>query len=60
MAVREQCEWRKSSYSDNGSDCVEVAFAGDLVLARDSKAPAGAVLTVSSRQWTTFVHRLRD
>lgn len=35
-------EWRKSSRSNNGSDCVEVAAALDRV--RDSKNPAGPVL----------------
>lgn len=50
--------WRRSSYSMNQGACVEVAFAGGRVLARDSKAPAGAVLTVSSRQWAVFVRSL--
>ncbi|MBP2327337.1 hypothetical protein JOF56_007722 [Kibdelosporangium banguiense] len=36
--------WRKSSFSDaNGGDCVEVHH--DLRAVRDSKNPAGAVLT---------------
>jgi hypothetical protein len=36
--------WRKSSYSDNGSDCVEVA--GTLDRLRDSKNTAGPALRV--------------
>ncbi|GHH35590.1 DUF397 domain-containing protein [Lentzea cavernae] len=45
--------WRKSSYSADSSDCVEV---GHGVGIRDSKAPA-THLTVSSEAWSAF---LRD
>jgi hypothetical protein len=30
--------WRKSSYSEQGTDCVEVADSSDMI--RDSKNPA--------------------
>ncbi|MFJ5989730.1 DUF397 domain-containing protein [Lentzea sp. NPDC092896] len=43
--------WRKSSYSGQGSDCVEV---GHGVGIRDSKAPA-AHLPVSDQAWTAFL-----
>jgi hypothetical protein len=36
--------WRKSSYSDNGTDCVEVV--GTLERVRDSKNAAGPALRV--------------
>lgn len=52
-------EWRKSSRSMNQGACVEVALGGGRVSVRDSKDPASAVLTVASRQWTAFVHRLK-
>lgn len=46
--------WHKSSYSnDVGSACVEVAWS-DGVLVRDSKHPAGPVLSVPVNAW----HRL--
>ncbi|MFD4671917.1 DUF397 domain-containing protein [Lentzea sp. NPDC058450] len=45
--------WRKSSYSANSSDCVEV---GRGVGVRDSKAPA-THLPVSGEAWAAF---LRD
>ncbi|GGN06796.1 hypothetical protein GCM10011609_52890 [Lentzea pudingi] len=45
--------WRKSSYSPNSSDCVEV---GRGVGIRDSKAPA-THLAVSGEAWSAF---LRD
>ncbi|MFJ7334507.1 DUF397 domain-containing protein [Streptomyces sp. NPDC101110] len=48
--------WRKSSYSgDQGGDCVEVAEAPATVAIRDSKAPAGPVLTLDPAAFTTFV-----
>ncbi len=37
--------WRKSSYSNTDSACIELASTLDAV--RDSKNPAGPVLTVS-------------
>jgi hypothetical protein len=50
-------EWRKSSYSGNGSeaDCVEVAPAPDAVRVRDSKCVAGPRLAVTSATWAAFV-----
>lgn len=36
--------WRKSSYSANTTDCVEVH--GSLTLVRDSKNPHGPVLSL--------------
>ncbi len=50
-----QVEWRKSSYSDNGADCVEVAFAEEAVAARDSKDPDGPVLVFERKCWSAFI-----
>jgi hypothetical protein len=48
--------WVKSSYSgSDGGECVEVAVAPERVHVRDSKDPAGPVLTVSPEAWTSFV-----
>lgn len=49
--------FRKSSRSDAGQDCVEVADAvdGSAVRVRDSKDQAGPVLTFGSAAWTAFV-----
>lgn len=51
--------WRKSSYSGGteDSDCVEVSLASDA-LVRDSKNPAGGVLTFGATAWANFVQRL--
>ncbi|MFF4346400.1 DUF397 domain-containing protein [Streptomyces sp. NPDC001530] len=49
--------WRKSSYSsDQGGSCVEIAEAPNATIAiRDSKNPAGPILTLDPAAFTTFV-----
>lgn len=48
--------WRKSSWSDGGGDCVEVADnIPGTVLVRDSKDPSGPVLTFDPATWRSFV-----
>ncbi|MEV0700469.1 DUF397 domain-containing protein [Saccharopolyspora sp. NPDC050389] len=51
--------WRKSSYSSDQANCVEVAFAGPAVGVRDSKDPGGAVLAFPADRWSRFVESLR-
>ena len=48
--------WRKSSYSDGteDGDCVEVSLALDA-LVRDSKNPAGGLLTFTPSAWKNFL-----
>ncbi|MFD9938701.1 DUF397 domain-containing protein [Streptomyces massasporeus] len=49
--------WRKSSYSgDQGGDCVEVAETSATIAVRDSKTPAGPILTLDPAAFTTFVN----
>ena len=51
--------WRKSSYSDgNGGQCVEVSADG-LILVRDTTDRDRAMLTFSTKAWTTFTASLR-
>ncbi|MDI3418047.1 DUF397 domain-containing protein [Streptomyces luteolus] len=51
--------WVKSSYSENGGDCVEVAInlaaTHHTVPVRDSKNPTGPALTVHVDAFATFV-----
>jgi Domain of unknown function (DUF397) len=52
--------WRKSSYSANGNDCVEVGHQADGVVIRDTKANGnGPVLRVSAEVWQTFTNGLK-
>ncbi|MFB7657306.1 MULTISPECIES: DUF397 domain-containing protein [unclassified Streptomyces] len=55
-------QWRKSSYSGpNGGDCVEVADNCPVgsVPVRDSKNPAGPVVTVGAHAWQSFIKGMR-
>jgi hypothetical protein len=51
-----RAEWRTSSYSANGSTCVEVASnPPDVVAVRDSKDREGPVLVFTPEAWRAFV-----
>ncbi len=55
----ESPRWFKSSYSNNGGQCIEVATnlvaARGVVPVRDSKSPTGPVLNVATGSFTSFV-----
>lgn len=50
-----EMNWRKSSYSNNGGQCVEVADLERSVAIRDSKNTAGGMLLVSADTWRRFL-----
>ncbi|MEU0481134.1 DUF397 domain-containing protein [Streptosporangium sp. NPDC006013] len=53
-------EFRKSSYSNSGDACVEVATnLPGVVAVRDSKDPLGPVLTFSPATWNDFLTGIR-
>lgn len=56
-AVPTRVQWRKSSYSgDQGGSCVEIAETPSATIAvRDSKNPAGPILTIAPAAFATFV-----
>ncbi len=54
-------EWRRSSRSYGGGNCVEAApHHGALIDVRDSKNPQGGVLQFTSAQWNDFVAGVRS
>jgi hypothetical protein len=50
--------WRKSTASANGSDCVEVS-SGDSIAIRDTRNRDGCTLNVPADAWTAFLAALR-
>ena len=51
--------WAKSSFSNNGGDCVEVSRSlldtKGLLVVRDSKNPDGGQLHFTPGEWTAFL-----
>jgi hypothetical protein len=51
--------WRKSTYSADQGNCVEIAAYITCVLARDSNDHNGAVLEMTMAQWEQFLASIR-
>jgi len=55
-----RAEWRKSSYSGQDGNCVEVARnLPGLVAVRDSEKPDVVKLVISQETWRVFLKGLR-
>jgi len=52
-------EWRKSSYSGSGNNCVEVATMAAAVAVRDSKNPDGGHLVFDAEDWKAFIRSIK-
>jgi len=50
--------WRKSSHSDK-EGCIELTFAGNSVLVRDSRDRDGQILAIPVKNWTRFLGQVR-
>jgi hypothetical protein len=56
-----QAAWRKSSYSGQAQDCVEVANTVQGIMAvRDSKDPDGPALLFAPAAWRMLARRVKD
>ena len=51
--------WRKSSYSGNGGQCVEVGEDTRRVLVRDTQDRTGPVLRFSLETWRSFADQVK-
>ncbi|MFE7276078.1 DUF397 domain-containing protein [Streptomyces sp. NPDC057623] len=47
--------WQKSTYSGDGSNCVEIATTPTTIHIRDSKNPTGPHLTLRPTTWAGFL-----
>ncbi|WP_055477918.1 DUF397 domain-containing protein [Sphaerimonospora mesophila] len=56
MTDLSMANWRKSSHSGSGNNCVEVATnLPGLVAVRDSKDRSGPVLAFTPSEWSAFI-----
>lgn len=51
--------FRKSSFSGELKDCVEVGATEGMIRVRDSKDRDGGVLTFNEREWSAFVRGVK-
>jgi Domain of unknown function (DUF397) len=53
--------WRKSSYSNSGANCVEVARTrSGNVAVRDSRNAGGGALSFRPDEWQAFIAKAQD
>lgn len=54
-AALASAQWRKSSYSTGGNQCLEVADLGATIAVRDSKNPGAGHLAFGAGGWRAFL-----
>jgi hypothetical protein len=52
--------WRKSTYSNGSSNCIETASGPGTVAVRDSRDPSGPRLAFPATAWRAFTRRVQD
>lgn len=60
MQASPQPEWRRSSHSGGGNNCVEAAQIGAAVAVRDSKNSEGRPVTLPSSAWRALIGQMKD
>lgn len=58
--MTDHTSWRKSSYSINAGQCIELADGAGIGLLRDSKHPTGGHLTFSRAELAAFIAAARQ
>ncbi|WP_067793428.1 DUF397 domain-containing protein [Actinomadura formosensis] len=52
--------WRKSTWSDDYGNCVELAVLPHAIAIRDSKDPDSGHLTLTPHAFTALIHRAKQ
>jgi len=61
MVKKFDIDWRKSTYSGNTANCIEVGQrAFDVTLIRDSKDHSYGSLSIQPVSWQKFVDRIKN
>lgn len=59
-AITPPAQWRKSSYSGDTGNCIEIArIETGHIAVRDSKNPAGPMLIIDRTAWRSFLSSVR-
>ena len=58
--IKPRPSWRKSSYSNSNSNCVEVGQRGEQIAVRDTRNRTGPALAFSQQGWREFTRRIRS
>jgi hypothetical protein len=56
MGGLSRVQWRKSSRSASGEQCVEVGYLDGRIFARGSKNPTGHILACKQTEWSAFLN----
>lgn len=60
MPAADRLIWRTSTFSSNGTTCVEVALTNTLAALRDTKHRAGGHLTLPAAHGDTFITAVKS
>ena len=56
-----RAEWRKSSYSSQSGNCVEIATnLSGMVAVRDSKNRQGPILVIGHEDWQAITRQIKS
>ena len=51
--------WRKSRYSMNNGNCVEISSANEVIMVRDSASRDAVILKYPVRAWKAFIDEVK-
>ena len=51
--------WRKSHYSMNNGNCVEISSANEVIMVRDSTSRDAVILKYPARAWKAFIDEVK-